>query len=195
MPKRRMTGDERREAVLAIAIAEFARTGLHGTSTEKIAAGAGISHPYLFRLYRTKKALFLACLERCHERLHETFTRAAEVAGDGDRLEAMGKAYVDLLADREMLLLQLQGYAACDDPEVRRVASGGYAELWEIVGRVSGAPEEEVRAFFATGMLLNVAAAMDLPQIAGEPGWALAHLRASARASAAATADANAAAS
>src|SRR3954464_3500422 len=172
-----MTGDERREAVLHVAIAEFARPGLHGTSTEKIAAGAGISHPYLFRLYRTKKALFLACLERCHERLHETFTRAAETAGEGDRLGAMGKAYVELLADREMLLLQLQGYAACDDDDVRATSSTGYAELWALVERLSGAAEEEVRAFFATGMLLNVAAAMELPQIAGEPGWALAHLR------------------
>src|ERR1700704_793172 len=108
-PKRRMSAEERREEVLAVAIAEFARTGLHGTSTEKIAAGAEISHPYLFRLFGTKKELFLACLDRCHERLHETFTRAAEAAGDGDRLEAMGKAYVDLLDDREMLLLQLQG--------------------------------------------------------------------------------------
>jgi AcrR family transcriptional regulator len=177
VPKRRMTGDERRAAVLEVAIAEFAATGLHGTSTEKIAAGAGISHPYLFRLYRTKKALFLACLERCHERLRETFTRAAEAAGDGDRLQAMGRAYVELLADREMLLLQLQGYAACDDDEVRATSSTGYAELWALVARLSGAPEEEVRAFFATGMLLNVAAAMELPQIAGEPGWALAHLR------------------
>jgi AcrR family transcriptional regulator len=172
-----MTGDERREEVLAVAIAEFARTGLHGTSTERIAAGAGISHPYLFRLYGTKKALFLACLERCHERLHATFTRAADGAGDGDRLEAMGKAYVDLLADREMLLLQLQGYAACDDDEVRETASTGYASLWALVERLSGAGEDEVRAFFATGMLLNVAAAMELPQIAGDPGWALAHLR------------------
>ena len=172
-----MTGDERREAVLEIAIAEFARTGLQGTSTETIAASAGISHPYLFRLYRTKKALFLACLERCHERLHETFTRAAEAAGDGDRLHAMGRAYVDLLADRDMLLLQLQGYAACDDDDVRATSSTGYAELWALVARLSGAPEDEVRAFFATGMLLNVAAAMELPQIAGDPGWALAHLR------------------
>src|SRR3954453_3381526 len=177
MPKRRMTGDERREAGLQAATPEFARTGLHGTSTEKIAAGAGISHPYLFRLYRTKKALFLACLERCHERLHETFTRAAETAGEGDRLEAVGKAYVELLADREILLLQLQGYAACDDDDVRATSSTGYAGLWALVERLSGAAEEEVRAFFATGMLLNVAAAMELPQIAGEPGWALAHLR------------------
>jgi AcrR family transcriptional regulator len=172
-----MTADERRETVLTVAISEFARTGLHGTSTERIAAGAGISHPYLFRLYRTKKALFVACLERCHERLHATFTRAAEAAGDGDRLEAMGHAYVDLLADREMLLLQLQGYAACDDDDVRACSSTGYASLWELVERLSGAPEDEVRAFFATGMLLNVAAAMELPQIAGDPGWALKHLR------------------
>jgi AcrR family transcriptional regulator len=176
-PKRRMSADERREAVLRVAIREFAHTGLHGTSTEKIAAGAEISHPYLFRLFGTKKELFLACLDRCHERLHETFTRAAEEAGDDDRLHAMGKAYVDLLADREMLLLQLQGYAGCDDPEVRATASDGYAELWQLVARLSGASEDEVRAFFATGMLLNVAAAMDLPQVAGEPGWALDHLR------------------
>ena len=172
-----MTGDERREAVLAVAIAEFARTGLHGTSTEKIAAGAGISHPYLFRLFGTKKELYLACMDVCHQRLRAAFTDAAEGAGDDDRLHAMGKAYVDLLGDREMLLLQLQMYAACADPEVREAASHGYAELWQLVERLSGAPEDEVRGFFATGMLLNMAAAMDLPQIVGDPGWALAHLR------------------
>ena len=175
--KRRMSADERREAVLEVAVAEFARTGLQGTSTEKIAAGAGISHPYLFRLFGTKKQLFLACADVCHERLRETFTHAADAAGDDDRLHAMGRAYVELLADREMLLLQLQIYAACDDPEVREASSTGYAGLWQLVEELSGAPEDEVRAFFATGMLLNVAAAMDLPQIAGDPGWALAHLR------------------
>src|SRR3954462_9964857 len=153
-----MSGDERREEVLQVALGHFARTGLHGTSTERIAADAGISHPYLFRLFGTKKELFLACLERCHERLRATFTRAAADASDDDRLEAMGRAYVELLADREMLLLQLPGYAACDDPDVRRTASGGYAELWELVERLSGAPEDEVRAFFATGMLLNMVA-------------------------------------
>src|SRR3954463_15284124 len=170
-PRRRMTADERRAAVLRVAIAEFARTGLHGTSTEKIPAGADISHPYLFRLFGTKKGLFLACLDRCHERLRETFTAAAEAAGDDDRLAAMGKAYVDLLADREMLLLQMQGYAACDDEEVRETASTGYASLWALVERLSGGGEDEVRAFFATGMLLNVAAAMELPPIAGDPRW------------------------
>ena len=97
-PKRRMSADERREAVLEVAVAEFARTGLQGTSTEKIAVAAGISHPYLFRLFGTKKELFLACAERCFTRLRALFTGAAESAGDGDRLEAMGHAYVALLA-------------------------------------------------------------------------------------------------
>ena len=83
-PKRRMSGDERRETVLVVAVAEFARTGLQGTSTERIAAGAGISHPYLFRLFGTKKELFLACVDRCYSRLAELFTQAAEGAGEGD---------------------------------------------------------------------------------------------------------------
>ena len=178
----RMTAAERREQILAAALHEFARAGLHGTSTEDIARRAGISQPYLFRLFGTKKELFLACVERSHARLADLFTQAAEAAGEGDRLEAMGHAYVDLLADREMLQLQLQTYAACADPQVREAASRGYAELWQLVARLSGAPEDDVRAFFATGMLLNLAAAMDLPQIAGDPGWALAHLRAQAEA-------------
>ena len=78
---RRMSADERREAVLEVAIAEFAETGLQGTSTERIAAGAGISHPYLFRLFGTKKELFLACVERCFDRTRHAFEEAAEPSG------------------------------------------------------------------------------------------------------------------
>ncbi len=167
--KRRQSAAERRETVLGVAIVEFGRLGMHGTSTERIAAGAGISHPYLFRLFGTKKELFLACLERCHARLRETFTAAAESAPAGEKLTAMGEAYTGLLADRPWLLLQLQGYAACDDPEVRDAAREGWAGLWELVERLSGASDEDVRAFFATGMLLNVVVAMDLPQIGSDP--------------------------
>jgi AcrR family transcriptional regulator len=172
-----MTADERRAAIVEAAFAEFARTGLHGTSTEAIAERAGVSQPYLFRLFGTKKELFLAVMARSHELLTETFTRAAERDACADRLASMGQAYVELLRDREMLLVQMQMYAACEDRDVRREASRGYAELWRLVGKLSGATEDDVRAFFATGMLLNVAAAMDLPQIAGKAEWAGAHLR------------------
>jgi AcrR family transcriptional regulator len=174
---RRMSADERREMLVEAAVAEFAYGGLHGTSTEVIAARAGISHPYLFRLFGTKKKLFLACTARCYERLRATFTAAAESAPPADRLAAMGQAYKELLTDRRMLLMQLQMYAACDDTDVRQAASNGYAELWQLVQRLSGAPDDDVRLFFAAGMLLNVAAAMDLPAIVGDPQWALTHLR------------------
>jgi AcrR family transcriptional regulator len=183
--KRRQTAGERREAIVEAAIPEFARAGLQGASTDAIAARAGISQPYLFRLFGTKKGLFLAVMDRIHERLGETFESAGERHRGKDALEAMGMAYVALLSDRDMLLVQLQTYAACDDPDVRRAASRGYAELWQLVSKVSGAPDAEVRAFFATGMLLNVAAAMDLPEIAGDPKWALRHLRMLAREAAA----------
>ena len=115
--------------MLVAAIAEFAVTGYHGTPTEAIARRAGISQPYLFRLYGTKRDLFLACAERCFDRTLQCFRRATEHAADDERLQAMGRAYVELLEDRELLLFQLQTYAAADDVAIRAVARRRYEEL------------------------------------------------------------------
>ena len=73
----RMSAEERREAILEAARLEFASTGFHGTSTETIAERAGISQPYLFRLFGTKKELFVASVRRCFRETLETFQRAA----------------------------------------------------------------------------------------------------------------------
>src|SRR3954468_18867539 len=93
----RMSADARREEILNTAVADFAVAGLHGTSTEAIAQRAGISQPYLFRLFRTKKDLFIACIGRCFDRTEGTFREAADADDAGDPLAAMGKAYVELL--------------------------------------------------------------------------------------------------
>src|ERR687890_1848197 len=93
----RKSAEERREEIVAIAFRHFADGGYHGTSTEAIAREAGISQPYLFRLFRTKKELFLACVDHCYAQVRDAFHRAAEGAGDEDRLEAMGHAYVEEL--------------------------------------------------------------------------------------------------
>ncbi len=61
-----MSAEERRETVLEAAVVEFAARGLAGTSAEDVARRAGISQPYLFRLFPTKKALFVALVERCY---------------------------------------------------------------------------------------------------------------------------------
>ena len=163
--KQRMPAAERRELVLDVAVAEFAVHGLAGTSTEDVARRAGISQPYLFRLFPTKKALFLALVDRCYRRVADTFTAAAgDLTGDA-ALEAMGDAYERLLDDRTLLLLQMQAYAACDDPEIRAATRAGFKRLWELVERLTGLPFQTVVDFFAVGMLMNVAAAMDLPSV------------------------------
>jgi AcrR family transcriptional regulator len=160
-----MSAAERREMVLEAAVVEFAVHGLAGTSTENVARRAGISQPYLFRLFPTKKALFLALIDRCFGRVQETFVAAAgDMAGD-EALMALADAYERLLDDRILLLLQMQAYAACDDPDIRAATRAGFKKLWELSERLTGLPFQTVVDFFAVGMLMNVAAAMDLPAV------------------------------
>lgn len=169
----RQTAEASREAILDAAVAEFAVHGLHGTSTETIARRAGVSQPYVFRLFGTKKALFLAAVERGSDRVVRAFRDAAEEAerAGGDRWAAMGLAYVALLADRDELLLTMQSFAACGDPEVAEVVRRRFGEVTSLIAAQPGATDELVHAFIAEGMLLNVAAAINLPAVAHEQEW------------------------
>jgi AcrR family transcriptional regulator len=167
----RLSAEERREEVLAVARDLFAEHGFQGTSTEEIARRAGISHPYLFRLFGTKKKLFLANVKRCQAETLTMFQDASAGLEGEEALEAIGKAYRDAIAsDPLRLKAQMQMYAACADAQVRKEVRRGYGRLVEYVERVSGAPPERVTAFFATGMLLNVVVSMQLLD-ASEP-WA-----------------------
>jgi AcrR family transcriptional regulator len=158
----RKTAEERREEILVVALDEFAQHGLDGTSTDTIARRAGISQPYLFRLFRTKKELYLESVRRCLAQTLEVFEEAADGLRGEEALKAIGRAYAQLLADRTRLRAQMQAYADCDDDDVRNVVREGYGRLVEYVERVSGAGPERIRDFFAFGMLLNVFASMDL---------------------------------
>ena len=141
----RHSAEERREAVIAAATGEFARKGLHGASTDRIAREAGISQPYLFRLFRTKKELYLETSARRMEETYQAFERASRGLSGAEALEAM-----------------LQCFADCDEPEVRTAVRRNWRDLVELVERVSGEPPEVVSAFFARGMLLNAITAMQL---------------------------------
>jgi len=120
-PIRRRSADERCEEILAVAIEHFAVGGFRGTSTEVIAREAGISQPYLFRLFRTKQELFLACDERACENLLESFRRGASGAPPDEKLAAMGRAYIDeLLPDRHAVVMMMHGFAAAGaDSDIR----------------------------------------------------------------------------
>ncbi|MGI8421395.1 MAG: TetR/AcrR family transcriptional regulator [Gaiellaceae bacterium] len=162
MTATRMTADERREEILDAALHEFAGGGLYGTTTDDIARRAGISQPYLFRLFGTKKELFIATVERCFEDTLSAFRQAAGGAVGEPVLHAMGQAYVEKLADPRMLRCQMHAYAACNDPDVCRVVRLGFGRLVEFAEQASGLDDEHVSRFFGGGMLLNVVASMDL---------------------------------
>src|SRR3989440_10222919 len=113
-PAVRMSAEDRRADVLRVAVAEVAKHGFEGTSTEDVARAAGISQPYLFKMFPTKKTLFLALVEHGFARVREAFVEAVgDTAGD-EALDRMGERYGELLRDRDELLLQMQAYAACD---------------------------------------------------------------------------------
>jgi AcrR family transcriptional regulator len=160
----RSTAAERRDEILDAAVTEFAERGLAAASTEEIARSAGISQPYVFRLFGTKKELFKATVARCLRETLETFQRAAEGKRGEEALSAISTAYGELLqADRTYLRAQMQAYAACEDPEICAAVRGGFGDLVTYVERVSGASSEEISSFFAGGMLLNVLASMEAP--------------------------------
>lgn len=180
----RLSADERRDVIVAAALGEFAARGLDGASTDAIARAAGVSQPYVFQLFGTKRDLFLAVVRHAFERTRIAFEEAArrfdngQVEGCDTVLGALGIAYMRLLADRTLLLVQLQAYAACGDDAVRDVVRAEFARLHRYVGQASGAGPDEIHRFFAEGMLLNVGAAV---QLEGEPlTWTLDKLGGSA---------------
>jgi len=166
----RKTAEVRREEILEAAVAEFAIGGLHGTSTDDIARRAGISQPYLFRLFGTKKELFLEAVRRGFREVLAIFMEAAAANREGDVLLSMGHAYRDFRQDRARLMFQMQAYAACEDPEVRTVVREEFANLYRFVETAFGGDQDAVQRFFKTGMLINVAAAMDLSAL--DEKWA-----------------------
>jgi AcrR family transcriptional regulator len=168
----RLTAPERREQILEAAVTVFAERGYEGASTDVIAHMAGISQPYLFRLFGTKRELIIATVRRCFEDTEALFVRAAKGLEGDEALAAIGAAYIDEIRRSPLKLrAQLQSYAACDDLAIRAVVAEGFGALVRLAEWLTGLDPTRLSAFFAQGMLLNVLAMMgqmDEPQ-----AWAM----------------------
>jgi AcrR family transcriptional regulator len=168
------TAEERRAAVVKAAIQVFAAHGYRAASTMEIAKKAGISQAYVFRLFPTKAELFTAAYKAGSRRMFDVFHEAAaDARANGYAvLDYIGHAYAELLdREREVLLMQLHGQvAASEDPLIRDAVRSCFAQLYDEVGRESGAGPEELKFWFAYGMLWNVMAAIGADKI-DEP-WA-----------------------
>ena len=155
--------------MLAAAIEEFAEHGYHAAKTASIAARAGISQPYIYALFENKLVLFLAVQDLVSAKARDAFTagwREAEPGTDSKsaRLKAMGEGYRRLMADQNLLRCQLQGYAAASEPEIRDHMRAIYMRNFDTVRSLTGYDEATIARFFATGMLLNIGSALELPR-------------------------------
>lgn len=176
--RQRVPASERREALIEAAIHEFAHGGLHGTPVDKIARRVGVAQPYVFSLFGSKKELFLAAVERAFSIIADLFTEAAAefdpaiALRESDATWAIANAYIDQLqANRDLLLIQQQAYAACDDEGVRTRVAALYDELVDHARRLSGADDARLDEFFRYGMWINVQAALGKTDFCQHKDW------------------------
>jgi AcrR family transcriptional regulator len=173
-PRQRVPAAERRDALIEAAVEEFSRTGLHGTPVDRIAKRVGVAQPYVFSLFPTKRDLFIAAVERGFERVTATFDEAvaafdfANAADDEDAMTVIGGTYVEMLADdHALMMMQLQAYAACDDPVIRERVSEAYDRLAGHIGAlVPPDRQAELTDFMSHGIWMTVRTAMGADPVA-----------------------------
>ncbi|GAA4476486.1 TetR family transcriptional regulator [Rhodococcus olei] len=172
-PATRMNAAERRELVLAAAATAFARGGWSGTSTDAVAKEAGVSQPYVVRMFGTKAELFREVFARALDRIVEAFDAELdriEAEPDGptpdsdDYWSRLGAAYGELVSDGDMLLVMMHGFTAGGTPEIGAQARDAMARIYTQIRTRTGCTPEKARQFIAQGMLLNTLLAMRAPQ-------------------------------
>lgn len=163
MSRTRLTAEERSEQLIAAAVTAFSTGGYAGTTTDQVARLAGVSQPYVIRLFGTKQALFIATVEHASARIEQEFRAAAAVRPD---LESLGQAYDEILAQRELVTVLLHGFTAGSDPVIGPVVRGCFGRIYTTVREITGVSTDEAREFMAMGMLLSV---LDALQVIG-PG-------------------------
>ena len=163
----RMSAEDRRELVLTAATRAFARGGFHGTSTDAVAREAGVSQPYVVRIFGTKLELFLEVFDRAVVRIRTAFEDVLDDgpfdAEDDDDWGRLGLAYSGLLGDRDFLQVMMHGFSAGAVDEIAAAARGCMGDVFATIKR-TGCTDERARDFVAYGMLLNVMLSMRAPE-------------------------------
>ena len=157
MTRTRLTAAERSEQLIAAAVTAFSVGGYAGTTTDQVARLAGVSQPYVIRIFHTKQELFIAAVRRACDKIEAIWRAAAERE---PTLESLGTAYNELLANREMVTLLLHGFTASADPAIGEPVREGFGLLYDTVRELTGCTVDEARDFFGVGMLLTCLGAM-----------------------------------
>ncbi|SNS28166.1 TetR/AcrR family transcriptional regulator [Rhodococcoides kyotonense] len=167
----RMDASDRRELVLDAATRAFAKGGFAGTSTDAVAKEAGVSQPYVVRMFGTKIELFRLVFERSIDGIMAAFDavlNSDEPYPDDDVWAALGGAYTALVTDRNLLLVMMHGFTAGSTPEIGAQGRAGMGAIYTQLRDGTGCTPDEARDFIAHGMLLNCLLAMQAPEHADD---------------------------
>jgi AcrR family transcriptional regulator len=147
---------ERREQILAAATAVFGERGYAGATTDQVAREAGISQPYVVRMFGSKQALFLEVAQRALDRILAAFRGAiADTDSYVPLTGRLGTAYVDLISDRGLLMSLLQSFMLGHDPVIGPAARAGFIQVYTLLRDEGGLSPDAARSFLAEGMLIN----------------------------------------
>jgi len=159
-PATRMRSAERRELVLEAATDVFGERGYFGATTDAVAKAAGVSQPYVVRMFGTKEQLFLEVLQRGLDTLLTAF-RAGIVDEHGapvppaEAHHRIAESYAALLVDRGLLLSLMHGFILGSEEPIGACVREGFIGVWRFLREEAGFSAEEAREFLAGGMLLN----------------------------------------
>ena len=178
-PVGRMPAAQRRAMILEAARGLFGRQGYHGTTTDQIASAAGISQPYVVRMFGSKEALFIEVFRGTLTTLLDAWRETLTHLGPDDTVaHVIGEQFVDLAAERGLHTMLLQGFVSGADPAIGAAARAGFLEMYRFLRDEAGIPDEQVQGFLGSGMIFAVMLAIDMPSLADADPDADALLRA-----------------
>lgn len=163
--RRLSTSTERRAEIIDAALEVFSVRGYYGTTTAAIAAAANLSEGYLYKIWPSKEALFVAVLEEVKLRLRAAILESIE------GVEASGRPFsaADVLReravrtgiDRNAAMVLLHATAASSVPALRQAVAECYSDQVDFLRRRLGATDVEIQQYLAIGQLINSVNALD----------------------------------
>jgi AcrR family transcriptional regulator len=143
-----MSAPERREAILAAAMAVFGARGYHGASIDEIAQAAGISKALIYEHFASKKDLHATLLS---EHAGELFARLEANAATGttgeERLRGGLEAVLGFVEEhREAFRVLLRDL---NDPEIAEALAGVQAQAVSVVAALMAAEASPTPAPYA----------------------------------------------
>ena len=135
-PRKRLTGEERRAAILDAALAVFAERGYHASSIDDIARKGGISKALIYEHFASKQDLYTELLEQHAGELFSALAEAISEAGRSAtaRLAVGFDAFYGFVEEHRVAWRML--FREATDPEAVAVLDRITAEVTAFVAGV-----------------------------------------------------------